>query len=194
MSDVVHLPALWLAIGAIYLVAGATVAWVLARRGVRSTLAASALACWPMLLPLLAGAPQVERSGPLGERIVRCASELRSTMSDPRAESVVDVEDLDELVADLHRADQRVGMVDALVADVRASSGDAPGLSALLAARSRAASEVEAVLQGMVELRLSIGLRSLAGNSVPVQERLVDLRARLGALDELTELDLGRTS
>jgi len=193
MNAFAHLPPLWLAIGAAYLVAGATVAWLLARRGVRSTVAASALGCWPLLLPLLSAVPQVVSSGPLSDRIARCAEDLRSTMSDPRAENVVVVDDLDELVADLHRADQRVGMVDALVIDVRASSGDAPGLGALLDARARAAAEVEAVLQGMVELRLSIGLRSLAGNSVPVQERLGDLRARLGALEEITELDLGRT-
>lgn len=194
MSDVVHLPTLWIGIGATYLVVGATVAWLLGRRGVGSAVAVSALGCWPLLLPLLTEAPHPLPNGPLCDRIARCAEELRSTMADPRAENIVVVEDLDELVADLHRADQRVGMVDALVADVRASSADAPGLHALLCARARAAAEVEAVLQGMVELRLSIGLRSLAGNSVPVQERLVDLRARLGALDEITEFDLGTTA
>lgn len=194
MNDVVHLPALWIGIGATYLAVGATVAWVLGHRGVRSAVAVSALGCWPLLLPLLSAGPPPSASGPLCDRIDRCAEDLHSTMSDPRAESVVVVEDLDELVADLHRADQRLGMVDALVVDVRTSSGDAPGLAALLAARARAAGEVEAVLQGMVELRLSIGLRSLAGNSVPVQERLCDLRARLGALDEITEFDVGRTS
>lgn len=193
MNDVVHLPALWIGIGATYVVVGATVAWLLGRRGVRSAVAVSALGCWPLLLPLLSAGPEVASTGPLSDRIGRCAEELRNTMADPRAENVVVVEDLDELVADLHRADQRVGMVDALVADVRASSGDAPGLEALLSARIRAAAEVEAVLEGMVELRLSIGLRSLAGNSVPVQERLGDLRARLGALNEITEFDLGRT-
>lgn len=193
MNAVAHLPALWIAIGATYLVTGATVAWLLERRGVRHTVAISALGCWPLLLPLLSTAQAVAPEGPLSERIVRCAAELRSTMADPRAENIVDLDDLDELVADLHGADQRVAMVDALIADVRASSGDAPGLPALLSARACAAAEVEAVLQGMVELRLSIGLRSLAGNSVPVQERLGDLRARLGALDEFTAFDLGRS-
>lgn len=193
MNDVVHLPVLWIAIGTTYLAVGATVAWLLGRRGVRSAVAVSALGCWPLLLPLLSAEPHLTTSGPLSDRIAGCAKDLRSTMADPRAENIVVVEDLDELVADLHRADQRVGMVDALVADVRASSGDAPGLATLLSARARAAAEVEAVLQGMVELRLSIGLRSLAGNSVPVQERLGDLRARLGALNEITEFDLGRT-
>lgn len=193
MSDVIYLPVLWIGIGATYLVVGATVAWMLGRRGVRSAVAAAALGCWPLLLPLLSAAPDAASTGPLSERIARCAEDLRSTMADPRAENVVVVDDLDELVADLHRADQRVGMVDALVADVRASSGDAPGLTALQSARGRAAAEVEAVLEGMVELRLSIGLRSLAGNSVPVQERLGDLRARLGALDEIAAFDLGRS-
>ena len=193
MNDVVHLPVLWIAIGATYLAVGATVAWLLGRRGVGSPVAVSALACWPLLLPLLSAPHDPQPSGPLSDRIAGCAKDLRSTMADPRAENVVVVEDLDELVADLHRADQRVGMVDALVADVRASSEGAPGLGALLSARARAAAEVEAVLQGMVELRLSIGLRSLAGNSVPVQERLDDLRARLGALNEITEFDLGST-
>ncbi|MGH1344631.1 MAG: hypothetical protein ACRBN8_23935 [Nannocystales bacterium] len=193
MSDAIQLPVLWIAIGATYLAVGVMTAWLLGRRGVRSAVAVSALGCWPLLLPLLSSAPELPSAGPLSERIGRCAEDLRATMSDPRAEHVVVVEDLDELVADLRRADQRVGMVDALVADVRASSGDAPGLSALLSARARAAAEVEAVLEGMVELRLSIGLRSLAGNTVPVQERLGDLRARLGALDEIAAFDLERS-
>jgi hypothetical protein len=67
-------------------------------------------------------------------------------------------------------------------------------VDALRRARTSAAAEVEAVLEGIVQLRLQIGLRSLAGNSVPVRERLRDLRARLAAVDELAQLELRNDS
>jgi hypothetical protein len=88
-------------------------------------------------------------------------------------------------------------MVDALLHDVSGSvpaAGTEAGIVALRSARARAAHEVEAVVDGMMQLRLSIGLRSLAGNAVPVRERLQDLRARLGAVEEMTRLELEPTA
>jgi len=74
------------------------------------------------------------------------------------------------------------------------SPSSAPGVvhsTALLGrARAAAAAQIEAVLDGVAQLRLQIGLRALAGNSVPVQERLRDLRGRLAAIDELEARDL----
>ncbi|MEM6989470.1 MAG: hypothetical protein AAF721_03200 [Myxococcota bacterium] len=191
MSDAGSLSTLWLALGGAYVLLGALVSLRLAGLQVSRTASLAALGCWPLMLPLLTASAQTARPGPHAERIRKCAADLRATMADPVADDVVMVTDLDGLVSDLERADERLGMVDALVADVGGAGEQAPGLDALKAARARAAAEVEAVLAGMVELRLSIGLRSLAGNAVPVQERLVDLRARLGALDEIAALDLG---
>ena len=184
------LPMLWLALGVAYGAIGVAVALRLATRGASRAAAVSALGCWPLLLPLVVSAPAPTTAGPMCERIRSCADDLRRTMADPAADGLVVVEDLDELVADLERADARLGMVDRLLADVGATARTSAGLQALRAARARAASEVEAVLDGMVELRLSIGLRSLAGNTVPVQERLRDLRARLCAVADMTELEL----
>lgn len=183
-------PPLWLALGLAYGAIGIAVALRLATRGASHAAAVSALGCWPLLLPLVVTPPKPSSGGPLHERIRRCADDLRSTMADPAADGLVVVEDLDELVADLERADERLGLVDRLLADVGANTRPSAGLQALRAARARAAAEVEAVLDGMVELRLSIGLRSLAGNTVPVHERLQDLRARLGAVQDLTDLEL----
>ena len=184
------LPPLWLALGLAYGVIGVGVALRLATRGASRAAAISALGCWPLLLPLVVAPPEPKTGGPLRERIRRCADDLRRTMADPAADGLVVVEDLDELVADLERADERLGLVDRLLAEVGPDARTTTGLQALRAARSRAAAEVEAVLDGMVELRLSIGLRSLAGNTVPVHERLQDLRARLGAVDDIADLEL----
>ncbi len=183
-------PALWLALGVAYGAIGIAVALRLVTRGASRAASLAALGCWPLLLPLVFAEPAPTTTGPLGERIRACAEDLRRTMADPVADGLVVVEDLDELVADLQRADARLGLVDRLLADVGATARTSAGLHALRAARGRAAAEVEAVLDGMVELRLSIGLRSLAGNAVPVHERLQDLRARLGALDDMTDLEL----
>lgn len=184
------LPALWLVLGVAYGAIGVAVALRLAARGASRAAAVSALGCWPLLVPLLVAEPEPTTGGPLGDRIRSCADDLRRTMADPAADGLIVVEDLDELVADLQRADARLGLVDRLLADVGATTRTSAGLQALRAARTRAAAEVEAVLDGMVELRLSIGLRSLAGNTVPVHERLQDLRARLCAVDDITNLEL----
>lgn len=192
MTDTTSLPELWVVIGSVYVVAGAFIALRLSRTGVSRSASLAALGCWPLMLPLLGGPSVPTRTGPLAHRITQCSRDLRASVADPAATDVLLVDDLDELVVDLQRADERLGMVDALLADVGQSTAAAPALETLRRARARAASEVEAVLDGMVELRVSIGLRSLAGNTVPVQERLVDLRARLGALDEIAALDLER--
>ncbi|MBL4687059.1 MAG: hypothetical protein JKY37_20860 [Nannocystaceae bacterium] len=188
------LSGLWLAVGGGYVLVGAIVALRLASRQASRAAALAAVACWPLMLPLLSSPSSAAPSGPLAARIEQCARELRATMADPAAADVPVVDDLDDLVRDLQQADERLGMVDALVADVGGASPAVAGLEALRGARARAAAEVEAVLDGMVELRLSIGLRSLAGNAVPVQDRLVDLRARLGALDEIAQFDHPRQS
>ena len=183
-----------LVVGLLYVAAGVAVAVLLSRRGASTATALSALPCWPLLLPLLSRAPEPRGAGPFGARIEDGLQALRETMADPAAEDVAPPADLDGLVLDLHRADERLAMVDRLlhtvVAEGNADPAVAEGLETLRRARASAAAEVEAVLDGMVQLRLQIGLRSLAGNSVPVRERLRDLRARLAAVDEIAALEL----
>jgi hypothetical protein len=180
-------------VGASYVAIGIAVALVLARRRVASTTALMALACWPLLVPLLRRPATVQGDGPFATRIEQSLAELRDTLSDPAADDVDPPADLEGLVADLHRTDRRLAMVDRLLADMP-SNTDAEltrSIEALRRARTSAAGELESVLEGIVQLRLQIGLRSLAGNSVPVRERLRDLRARLAAVDELAQLELG---
>lgn len=184
------LPTLWLVLGSLYVAIGVAAALRMTSRGASRAACVSALGCWPLMLPLAFSSPQPSGSGPLRDRIERCVDDLRRTMDDPAADGLLVLDDLDGLVADLARADQRLGLVDRLLSEVESPTSPLPGLQALQAARMRAIAEVEAVLDGMVELRLSIGLRSLAGNTVPVHERLRDLRARLGAVEEMTHLDL----
>lgn len=189
---------LGLACGLAYVAVGIVVAGLLARRGAPSSTALGALPCWPLLLPLLTRAPAVRTRGPFSDRIERGLQALRDTMADPAADDVALPDDLDGLVLDLHRADERLAMVDRLLDAVGREHPAGPGadpavvdsLESLRRARASAAAEVEAVLDGIVQLRLQIGLRSLAGNSVPVRERLRDLRARLAAVDEIAALEL----
>ncbi len=203
------LPTAWLAVatgylgvvtGLTYVGIGVIVALLLARRGAATATALSALACWPLLLPLLSQTASSRTPGPFGARIEDGLSALRETMADPAAEDVAPPADLDGLVLDLYRADERLAMVDRLLRTVMAerdpSAADSAvtdGLETLRRARASAAAEVEAVLDGIVQLRLQIGLRSLAGNSVPVRERLRDLRARLAAVDEIAALELSNS-
>jgi len=59
------------------------------------------------------------------------------------------------------------------------------GLDALQAARGRAAAEIEEVLAGVGLLRVQVGLLTLAGDTTPVRARLVELQARVAALEEV---------
>jgi hypothetical protein len=171
-------------------VAGAVIA---TRRSLGLATALGALVCWPLLLPLL-GTGHVSTGGPLATRIAAAVEALRTTLDDPAATSMEGPEDLDGLIAALYRADERLAMVDRLIASVElpgpAPSGLTQSLSELHRARSTTAAELEAVLEGLAQLRIQIGLRSLVGHGVPVRERLRDLRARLAAVDELAALDL----
>jgi hypothetical protein len=189
-------PSLGLLVCAGYVAVGIAMALLLARRRIPAATALTALVCWPLLVPLLRRPVVMSGHGPFAARIAQSLAELRDTLSDPAADDVEPPADLEGLVADLHRTDRRLAMVDRLLADVAAQpdTGVARSVDALRRARTSAAAEVEAVLEGIVQLRLQIGLRSLAGNSVPVRERLRDLRARLAAVDELAQLELRNDS
>ena len=176
-----------------YASVGVVGAVIATRRSLGLATALGALVCWPLLLPLL-GTRHVSTGGPLAPRIAAAVEALCTTLDDPAATSMEGPEDLDGLIAALYRADERLAMVDRLIASVElpehAPSGLAQSLSELHRARSTTAAELEAVLEGLAQLRIQIGLRSLVGHGVPVRERLRDLRARLAAVDELAALDL----
>jgi hypothetical protein len=59
---------------------------------------------------------------------------------------------------------------------------------ALRQARARSAGEIEAVLAGVLQLRLQIGLLALAGDDRAARQRLAELRDRARALEELTPI------
>lgn len=182
-----------------YVVAGAIVATLLSRRGHSAGVSLGALACWPLLVPLLSRSASTATPGPLHARIVDTIAALRSAMAEPGAECLALPGDLEGLTDDLHRADERLAMVDRLLASVGRDGAspavlEGPGVARVLIelrhARATSCAQIAAVLDGVVQLRLQIGLRSLAGNNVPVQERLRDLRSRLAALDELEAMEL----
>lgn len=164
----------WLTLGA---VTGVT----LARRGQPTSTALTALLAWPVLLPLLGGVPA---GGPFADRIAAAFSALRAALADPSAASVVNPEEIVALEGALRRADARIAMVDRLLQED--ALGEDPLSAQLRRARGHAADEVEAVLRGVVQLRVQVGLVALAGDTLPVRERMRELGARVSALEELS--------
>jgi hypothetical protein len=182
-------------LGVGYVAIGVVIATLLARRGHAPGVALGAFACWPLFVSLLGEQPGRATPGPLHARIATTLLDLREAMAEPGALGLALPEDLAGLVDDLHRADERLALVDRLLASVAAGrTTTAPGVlqstDELRRARGATAAQIEAVLDGVVQLRLQIGLRALAGNSVPVQERLRDLRGRLAAIDEIAAMEL----
>jgi hypothetical protein len=165
-----------------WLVLGGATAVALARNGQPAGTAVAALAAWPVLLPLLGTAPPT--AGPFSARIHGAFSALRAALADPGAAGVIGPDELTTLEASLHRADARIGMVDRLLAE---EALRADPLSAQLdRARGHAVDEVEAVLRGVVQLRVQVGLLALAGDTAPVRERLQELGARVRAIEEIS--------
>jgi len=169
----------WLGVGA----------WVghrLHRDGAGAGVSIAALGVWPLLL----GARPAIEGGPLGRRIDAAFDSLTEALADPSAEQVANHGELSALRSSLVEADRRLALVDTLLAE---APSDGPedlrgSLTRLRAARAHAASEAEAVLSGVLQLRIQVGLRALAGDTVEVSGRLTELRARLSALDELGQL------
>lgn len=165
-----------------YALAGFAVAAALSRRGAPSGTALSALAVWPLLLPLF-GAPAAvgSRPGPMSARIdqvfAALAQVLRQTGTTELSEG-----DLERLREALHRADERLALVDGLLAQPAEDGSRSWGR--LHQARRHAASEIEAVLSELAELRLQIGLLTLSGGG-SVRAQLEALQSRVAALEEV---------
>lgn len=183
-------PPLALGLVLLYLGAGAGSALALARRHQPAATAASALVAWPILLPLLWDSPRRPGArGPLAGRIEQVLDALDTTLRDPAAGDLAGDEDLVGLRASLLQADERLALVDKLLAEDASDPWIARDLDALRTARDHAMAEVEAVLSGVVQLRIQVGLLALAGNAAPVRDRLRELRGRIGALEEVSRLN-----
>ncbi|TNE88786.1 MAG: hypothetical protein EP330_13425 [Deltaproteobacteria bacterium] len=175
-----------------YTAVGAGVGARLSRDGHSSATTASALAAWPLLLPLLGEAPPPVRrapgSGPFASRIHTAFARLEEALGDPASAELPWDAEVGALRDVLLSADTRLALVDRLLDDEVEDEEVARSREALAEARERAAAEIEAVLSGVSQLRLQVGLLALQGEALPVTERLRELAARAGALDEVTRL------
>jgi hypothetical protein len=185
-----------LALATGYLLTGVLVGAGLARRGQPSATALSALAMWPLLVPLLREAPEPAQPrlspGPFAPRIDAALDALATIATEADGDVAgADLADLGGLRQALRRADHRLARVDRFIAsevaapeDLR-SEGAQRQLEALRAARVHAAAEIEGVLDQVAELRLQIGLVALSGGDDRVREQLAAIQSRIAALDEV---------
>jgi hypothetical protein len=208
-----RLPSLWATLMLGYLGVGAAMAWHFGRRGHGLGTSTAALACWPLLIGLVGRAPPTHEldlcspiePGPNRVRIDACVAALRQGLHEELGDALVgapliDAAQLDKLAKSLHRVDYRIARIDRLLIETRSTHGPRattdPTLEAAIArlcqARDHAARELEAVLAGLVSLRIQLGLFALAGESEPVRERLVELEARVAALAELSSIELAQ--
>lgn len=215
-------PSLWVMLGLGYAGCGAGLAWQLGRLGHGLGTSSMALLCWPLLLGLARRPPPREgldlspsppvpppatAAGPNGARIEACVSSLSRTMldeDDPSAGALLEPAQLASLASSLHRADRRLARVDRLLGEAEREEREQPApaahaqalrtaLGELRSARQAAQAELDAVLSGLLSLRVQLGMFALAGEVEPVRERLAELEARVSALAELSSLDLPRT-
>lgn len=174
-----------------WLIVGSVVGARLTRLGHDATTSASALVAWPALLSLLSAEARAV-AGPYAARIASTFQALSEALGDPVAAPVPWRADALALREVLEAADHRLVLVDRLLATTDDHDPVvARSRGALTAARAHAASEIEAVLGGLVELRLQIGMLALAGDSEPVRDRLAALQARARALAEVDALASG---
>jgi hypothetical protein len=174
-------PGLPSVLGVLYFGIGGAVAWQLHRQDPSLGVTAGALVAWPVFLPLLAPASTPVSSGPMQGAIDEVFCALRTTLRDPAVVDVPWEADLQGLQAALVRSDERLALVDRLLAE---ETGGARG--ELEDARARSVAEIQAVLDEVVQLRIQIGLAALAGDNGSVRDQLAELLGRVRALDEVT--------
>ena len=165
----------------LYLAIGLYVAHGFQRDG-QPAAAAAAVFTWPQLLETGAAGPRL-RMGPAAGAIRKGVSDLRGALDEPGVEGLFAESDVERIELALMAADARVGTVDRLLADptvLETAEGQR-----LQAAREQAATEVQTVLKNLVQLRVQLGLVALAGETGPVRDRLMELSARLTALEEV---------
>jgi hypothetical protein len=209
--DQTRLPSLWTTLMLGYLGVGAAMAWHFGRRGHGLATSTAALACWPLLIGLVGRAPPSRdldlgaplEPGPNRARIDACVTGLRQGLQEQLGDTMlgaplIETTQIDKLAKSLHRADHRLARIDRLLLETKSarhvSSDHAleAAIARLCHAREHAAHELEAVLAGLMSLRIQLGLFALAGEAEPVRERLVELEARVAALAELSSIELGQ--
>lgn len=182
--------ATWLLASA-WLTVGAGVAAWLASRGHAQEVALAALVAWPFLLPsLAAGRVAGPRRGPQGRRIDRVVDGVLAALGEAGGQTDASVVDLEALREALHAADGRIAGVEQVLADEPEADHDLVRVARaeLMAARDGSSAELEGVLAGLLQLRLQVGRLTLAGDPAEVRSRLLELRARVGALGEVAQL------
>lgn len=175
----------WLVVLGLWLALGAAVSAALLRRGEPLHTRLAAVPCWPLFLPLFAAPGAAPReAGPYAPRIVATFAALAETLRE-EAEPVEC--DLDGLRGAVERADSRLARVDRLLLDAQAhpEAGVQAQVTALRAARRRAAEEIEVVLAEVVRIRIQVGMVALHQDATPVRAHLAGLAARVRALEEL---------
>lgn len=204
----VRMPSLWATLALGYLGAGTALAWHLGRKGHGFGVTSSALVCWPLLLGLIGRPPPSAElrldprpsAGPNATRIDACVRTLGEGLAETHSggSPLVDPAQLAKLAEALHGADGRIARVDRLLRETEAQrelirdAAVEAALARLRSARAHAHGELEAVLAGLVQLRVQLGLFTLAGESEPVRERLAELQARVTALAELSSVELAQ--
>lgn len=176
---------------AVYLAVGAAVGAVLRRRGVEPATAWSALAVWPLLVPLLAdAAPPAPARGPLAARIDDGVEAVARVAALPGAADPCWSADLARLRAALDAADRRLAWVDRLLADAPpdADAATRREVDALREARDGAAAEIVDVLASLERLRLQLGRLLLAGEGAAVGDTLRILHDRVAATAEIARV------
>ncbi len=189
----------WLGAAAIYLAIGVAVGLLLSQAGRSRATALSALACWPLMLSLLGAPVRPAVKGPLARNIAHSFDALAELLRDEAAGDPATAADwsapLQALRRDLERADRRLAVADRILAEQPRYGTATLGqdLRSLQHARDRAATELEAVLAGVHQLRIQVGLLALSeirgGPALAVQRRLGELRARVKAIEELSQLE-----
>jgi hypothetical protein len=198
-------------LGLAYLGIGVGVAWDLGRRGHGIGVTASALPCWPLLLGLVGSAPPPpvlleptpRARGPHAARIDACLRALGAGLRevvDLGGAPLIDAAQLQTLGDALDRVDLRIARVDQLLAEAEAEAARAqfhdPAVDAAVAtlrgAREHAQRELDGVLSGLLQLRVQLGLFTLAGEAEPVRERLAEIEARIVALAQLASVELAQ--
>jgi hypothetical protein len=186
----------WSVAGAagLYALAGCLSALALARAGHPKSTVAAAVVTWPLLVGLLMSPSEPAAIGPYSHHI---DATLRHTLAALATVPGADLStELKALQSALHLADQRIQVVDKILAHelggAEARVQDRAGrvnADRLRAARAAAADELLAVLAGLSEVRMQVGLMALSelslGDATAVRDRLGELRARVSAMEEL---------
>lgn len=144
----------------------------LVRQGQPARQVVAALVVWPFLL-------QSTTPGPYTERIIGNFQALEAALQEPGAPVVLAPAAVAALKDSLLKADARLGRVDRMLGDLGAAG------EPLRQARARAAGEIEAVLDALLQVRVQLGLWALSGDTLPIQARIGELTDRVRALEEL---------